>query len=544
MTPRTPVGNGSHTHHATDTPDSYPFATGNGLTPSARQSARSRLSAIESSDEFDALTDLFLGEIRSESGPSEVSARAPGNIARRASAQPAPNAAIVEPAEPVRVVSANVPRRQPTDTLVECLVIGHVPVLASAWASQYAREVARASGKPVAMVRLRSGFVSLEIVDDPSGNGLPSDLEQHTSADLGEAVRRAGAITARWIVQAEPGIESALAASPGVRLITLLTGADEAARVAGYGAVKRLSEHLPVVKPGDPAPMIRVATVGVTGDKGVAAGQKIVEAVRQFLGRDAQQAACTQRVKSARASRVLFMGENETAPVSLLEMIENAGPPTVHVVDQPLPEDPEAIERAAVVEETVVESTEDVAAEDAPSPAARAQSRVFDEPDACSTGNTPEPMAAQAPARNDSFFEVDVRSRSQQAPTLREQARSLVSHVDGLARLSAICPVAKGVEIAMDDRGGLHVLADGRGAEWQIHQALADVLVAASWIDAYAPLVVPIGGNMKPQAVMHLLVDQPKHAKRLLDTNVRVHLVVSVEVGGQTGTACVELNGA
>ena len=48
------------------------------------------------------------------------------------------------------------PSRNP---VLECLVLGNLPVLASAWAGQYVREIAAAAGKPVAYLRVQAEFV-------------------------------------------------------------------------------------------------------------------------------------------------------------------------------------------------------------------------------------------------------------------------------------------------------------------------------------------------------------------------------------------------
>jgi hypothetical protein len=544
-----------------------------GLSASARTSARNRLSAIEASDEFDTLTDLFLGEVSSRTaGASEVVSPAPAAVA----APEVRDAAVEVRREVSQVHAAPVRPVDPSSTLVECVVIGHVPQLASAWATQYAREVARASGKSVAMLRLRGGGVSVEIVEHPGVNGAMLQVEP--AENVGQAIARASSIATRWIVHSDPGLESVLAGQPMVRLITLLTGADEAARVAGYGAVKRLSESLP--KDAGAAPLIRVATVGVPADKAAAAGQKIVEAVRQFLGRDAQQAACTDKLRATRAPQVLFMGDLNASPESILELIGTIEPeisvtaeasldetdatevvPVEDRLDTPMQGIVDALgghdfadaqERAEADEGTAAATLASAVIPDifaVPQAAAREAERldeVQEEPDHTGgtpvppterTGGTPVPLVPAPPTRGSAHQEREPVA----APRGTSQARALSEHLDQLVVLPARCPNARQVEIAVDSDGRAHLLADGRGGEWRVNQAVADLTVAAAWLEEYAGMILRDRAGGGP-VVQHVFVDQPKFGRRLLDSALRVHLLMSVDVAGRTGDVCVELN--
>ena len=580
---------------------------GSGLSASARNSARTRLSAIESSDEFDTLTDLFLGEVAPRSAAGGVTAP---TTQAGVEAAPVDTSTIDEPShpathvhepeahkpearEPANRTTVSVRPVDPRSTLVECVVIGHVPVLASAWASQYAREVARASGKSVAMLRLRGGGVSVEIVDDPSRTSEPDELAME--GDVRRAMQAASRLATRWIVHADAGLEAELAADPSVRLITLLTGADEAARVAGYGAVKRLSEVLP--PSGEVGPLIRVATVGVGADKAAAAGQKIVEAVRHFLGREAQQAACTDKLRSVRAPRMLFMGDMTAAPTDILQMIGDRGdeePVTqsqvesVNEVDVNSPSSSAQMTASASEDrhETTIAGPE-IEHDDGPGvPAGVAQevTDIFAAPrvemsgsdedredvDAGASitmvGEKTDAMVDSPPAAYDSGWTDRDAGQDQlqpvQAPSVRAAStsrpqservqpepraaresgeNSLASRLAGMSLLAARCPSARNVEIALDERGRVHVLADGRGAEWNVNQAVADLLVASAWVEEYAGMILRdqgVGGR----AALHVFVDQPKHGRRLLDSALRVHLLMGVEVDGRRGDVCVELN--
>ena len=250
-------------------------------------------------EEFDALTDLFLGEVTGKTGV----------------AAGAPSASRVEPSGPSagEVPSTNQPY-SPAErgrAFIECVVMGHLPVLASAWGSQYVREVAQAAGVPVAFVRVQSGFATVELVGEnaPAPRGEDDD---HCS--LEEALREAAAVTDRWIVRADPGEEADIAARRGVRLVTLLTGPDEAARVSAYSLVKTLAKHLPPPAEAD-GPLVRLAMMSAPEQKADEAGKRLASVVREFLGRDVQHAICSSRIRATRPPATLFSGR--TDPVGI-----------------------------------------------------------------------------------------------------------------------------------------------------------------------------------------------------------------------------------
>lgn len=56
-----------------------------------------------------------------------------------------------------------------------------------------------------------------------------------------------------------------------------------------------------------------------------------------------------------------------------------------------------------------------------------------------------------------------------------------------------------------------------------------------------APLSSGSSGEA-PATVLHLLTDQPRDVRRLLESGVRVHQVSSVRVTGQTAWICRDLN--
>src|SRR5262249_33903539 len=148
--------------------------------------------------DYDALADLFLGE--------------------NGAARPAASSGASEASSPARPAPAAGP-------LVEGLILGHLPVLASAWVQQYARQLAMDHNGPVAPLRLRAGEASLEVI----GSRLKEDCHQKPGLEL--ALAEAAAHAVAWLLRVDETTEPRLPELPGFSAITLLTGADEAAVV-------------------------------------------------------------------------------------------------------------------------------------------------------------------------------------------------------------------------------------------------------------------------------------------------------------------------
>ncbi|HNB59995.1 MAG TPA: hypothetical protein PK308_06755, partial [Phycisphaerales bacterium] len=154
------------------------------------------------------------------------------------------------------------------------------------------------------------------------------------------------------------------------------------------------------------------------------------------------------------------------------------------------------------------------------------------------------------------------------ASTPRPASSPLATHVDGLVYFDAQCPYARGVELAADQLGRLHVLA--RFDQDQVDEtSLGVLLIAAEWAKAHAALLkaaapalcIPASSSSSPTSasasstshvsptidtaalpIKHVFTDQPRKVRRLLETDVRVHLLSPVRVAGHDGWFCTPLN--
>jgi hypothetical protein len=139
----------------------------------------------------------------------------------------------------------------------------------------------------------------------------------------------------------------------------------------------------------------------------------------------------------------------------------------------------------------------------------------------------------------------DVATWSAGATAAGDGSPRLTSLVDGLVESTVRCPYAEGVDVAVDAAGRVHLLVRSGGAA-DDDRALAALMVAGAWLDAHAPMLRAVDARVAAarggSRVMHLFTSTPKSSRRLLETDVRVHVLARVEVAGRVGWCCVDLN--
>jgi len=436
-----------------------------------------------SRESYDALADLFLGG--GESSPHDAGESAtlkfPGVAA--AEFEPRPGAAPGRREAPERSLERtegdvapvrNGPGRRGEVTL---LVAGHLPIAGNAWVNQYARLAAVEAGVPVALVRERGDEVTVELVG--ASDALPAD----GCGSLDGALALAGEWAGRWLVQA-----AAVGASVrGLGSVEVLTGADDAAVVGCYRALKQLgpSAGLPV----------RVTVMGAGDDKAASAERRIAGAAAEFMERQIEFGAPIARVgvsagDVAMGLRVLFQGTVGVGGRALAEAVVEAArrsraTPASRVVPGS-PADRPASERDGGFQEATVREIR--------------------------RGLT----AARPPAEPAA------------PPRAPEKGRpALTSLVHGLRAVRVRCPVAADVEMAVDDGGRLHLLA----GEVSAADSLKALTSASAWARLNAELVRAADPGVErldasSEPVLHLVTEEPRQALRLLDSPVKVHVLV------------------
>jgi hypothetical protein len=475
----------------------------------------------------------------------------------------------------------------PRDITIEAIVQGHLPIFASAWVPQYARSLSQEMRAPVALIRVRHGQISVErfAADVRPASPLPKH------ATLAEAVESAHA--PRVLVQVDEIAEPDLWRTPGLDRITVLTGADEAAMVACYRTLKTIGQELAhdlspdhVEDAGAPArPALAVAVLGATPERAQQTISRIQRAASNFLSRQVQGHHAAGRI-GAGQSETLFRGvalDGDSSPVALIALIRAASDiaaeqapaatayPPPHLADPiagPLaepkfrgPTNPVAVPRASD-RAGRTSAWERVAA--------RLEEKFGPSTAAAIPHVEPKPLhpsAAQPPSTTDSIEPLDLvdlesTSTAAQGPVdpVADAAASidpsacehphLATFVDELLAIDEKCPYADAAEFAIAADGRLHILAHTGVHTHNGHpggqgRALEELTTAATWAISHTRLFSRTHKSLKlddveHRPILHLITDRPREARRLLESDIRIHLVAPVDP--QARYICRDLN--
>lgn len=357
-------------------------------------------------DDFDALTDLFLG---------------PEAVERRETVPMAPELKLA----PRSLDDDDEQDEAPEALVTETLVLGHLPVRANPWVAQYARAAAErvrgGEGGRVALVRLGGGQAGIDLY------GLdPSFRECQSEETVEGALARVACSCDRVIFQVTDTDELSLARSGAMDRVTVLTAGNDAAVVNVYRTIKALA--------GDVG-TIGVAVMGEEESRARGVIAKLSEAARAFLDVELFEARIIDRMGPTGGAMVYLgaceLGHEEI--VDRLAALRETGEGDA-VVRPVRAREPEAVPIEENTDETI---HRDSAVDDAEAPAA---SRVDRHQDAST------PIARPG----------------------EEDARSLAMSVLELKPIGASCPDDEGVVLARDGEGRLHLLCEDeerRGVE-------------------------------------------------------------------------------
>jgi hypothetical protein len=490
--------------------------------------------------EYDALADLFLNDdaptpadVLRTIGPAVdapvVNAAPVAPVAPAPIARPAPRTfttpeedieALLATAAPIR--SKRTPSPAANSNRVEGLVLGHLPVLASAWAVQYARHIAEETQTPVSLLRIQGGTLSLELVFADSRQAVAVRAGGPT-ADLEEAMTRASTIAPRLMIRVDDTAELDLPRAARVGRMTLLTGADDMAVVACYRTLKHMLADVStgIRLEGDTAPShgasLGIAIMGADPDGAAQAEQKIRRSAMTFLSRSLDSVAIVPKIGSC-STALLYRGPAPLDAPSVFELTaslwNSPAAPSVAPVNQPVRHSPQQTPRHADV---------------------HTKQRPRMQPAA-------QPVQAPAP-------QPPVQLAAPQRVPQPINAHSLSQYLGGLTSLRIRCPYCADVELATDDEGVLHLLAAtaGLGGARQGSEAVEQLVSAASWADDHSELLAlafPVlsQGASKPGPILHLITDEPRASRALLGTGVRVHLATPIDIDGGRTWFCRDLN--
>ena len=517
-------------------------------------------------DAFDALTDLFLGEVTAEpiagctnstviapgSGGGERASLAPGDEPLAVIHREIDRDGIAESFEGdslgrMSVSHARAPMSDPPSPdvpVVELMVLGHLPLMGSAWAGQYVRHLAARDGAGVVVVRLGVGRARVELVDPPAaGQSTPV---------LGEfaAAIRAGLHGARRVVvQVGGGDDEPPRGCEKCDRITLLTSSDEAGVVAAYRLLKRLAAVVTAGSPAEHDCVIGVAAMGCDEARAAGMWRRLIEAGQSFLGVHIEPAGCIERIDSGPGSAMLFDGAWGGGIAGIIDLVEASADEDAAAAQVGISRGP--LEALEVVSARVAE----VVAAAAPRtvivpPAKTPELGAVALPVADLAPPTPAPaVRAAAPVMAAEAVAAMTAATAPAMPPTGDTVNLCVL-VPGTTPMAARCPFDEGVQLAVDGGGQLHLMlldhADSPSETNRTEQACSRLTAVGAWAGLNAKLLaltMPGGPRLDASlpAMSHLFTSSPAAARRLLDSSVRVHAMMpaSAQVAGWV---CAALN--
>ena len=395
---------------------------------------------------------------------------------------------------------------------VSSLIVGHLPVIAAPWISQHARDLARTMMGPVAVLSRSGDRTTLDLYNAPPLS------EQHTiEGAIDQAV---SARVRRWLIRTDAVSELSAYDLDRVDSVTMLTGADDAAVVSAYRAIKGLVADTSEL---DERPMVlNLAVMGSERTKARSAAEKIRKAARSFLQTGLADVSMSEKIAAGGSSVRTFDGQSSLDLSDILGRI----PRQLAAIAMPQPESKGPLRLAGHVSESVEAKPVQVQALNAPIQSIPAQSESMQRETAHASGATAE----SAPG--------DV-SASRLGPI--ENNSGANASMLGLTHIEARCPFADDIELAVDHEGRAHLIGLAEGQD--MARPLESLQIASDWIGAHLTLLSSatsgkIKANPPLAASRHLIVDHAASARRILDSDIKVY----VRAQGQQETLCVPLN--
>jgi len=426
-----------------------------------------------------------------------------------------------------------------SDAQVECIVVGHLPVRAGLWLTQYADDVAREDG-PTALIRLDADQYILEVL-----RGDATVAGASSASTLRSAVAAIAPHVRRWVIRPELGPSSRSIVHAQPDWLTILSGADEIAVVAAYRIIKDLYET--AQREEMPLPPIEIAILGADVDLSRRAASKIAATAREALDLEVPLARSVQAMGPLGSTlHFRFPSDSDHELATLIETIRR---PASFVSAAP-----PSLERAAPRICTL--ATPLSAADEAPARSGQPSSNVehplrsrprsgslTTQVDESPFGFSTEPRAdlhraaearAAQPQRLRPKPSVHVEpKRIVPNPPMRQspKATALASWVGGVAILPVRCPDANEIEIAVDTGGRFHLIG------WDEH--FRDISLVETWLRKHVDLIRMACSDYEIAAAArierHIFTSEPVRVADLHGSGAHLHVLAPVEVEGKCG---------
>jgi hypothetical protein len=410
-------------------------------------------------------------------------------------------------------------------------ICGHLPVMAGLWVTQYADRVGARCG-PTGLLRLEGGRCSLELFRTPRA---AARIDQGSS--LLESLKTVGASLRRWIICVDES-DVAEGVRCGVDEVVVLTGADKPAVLAAYRIVKTAAAR---VKPDEDLGL-GLVVVGADAARSEAVGDVLAVAAHEFMNRPLGVVDTIQRmdvVESAR--RMLFAERERAAPGDAISLLRSLGPKVVAVEEAQLESEHDVslrfIDSEPLGEErTPVRRRDTVRLPPIVPPYGDGELELEVKPEA-----TPRPTVLQQEPEPAVQPQPVVRPAPAPVEPLRRESdpEGLGAHFPEFTPVAFRCPVAKGIELAVDQDGRLRLLC--RCGE------LADARIAASWAQANEALLraaLSSLGDGPLEPIIDLVTKVAESVADLHRTGIRLYLLSSLEIEGGLRWFRVDLNSA
>lgn len=467
--------------------------------------------------EYDALADLFLSHDHAKAmlgGPK------PAAMPRASEGGPA----LRFPREDVAPVANGLidvapPEAATSPLMIEGLILGHLPVLGAAWVGQYAKHIAASTHEPVALLRMQEGQVSLDLVSPVGATARAHSRVGAASMDPGTitleaAIAQARREASRWLIRVDEVHETELLGVEGLAQVTLLTGADDAAVVSSYRTLKQLSRQLnsqAAQRDADEAMTLGLAILGADEARASAAEAKLREGARTFLSTPIAPAAKVGKI-SPGTTTTLYR-----APAGQMSASETLAAALGMLRDG---------HRTIAQDETSVGVS----------------------PVRLCGANETATLHAMPPAREaiSAGPTSGVRTHTETAASIARGAADDLASLAGLVPADVTCPYAAAVQLAWGE-GGLHLLAMQEDCKDPVRELLA----AAAWAHDHKALLARLGpGGVARSAegaggfgpTLHLVTRDLRSARSLLETAIRVHVLVEVKTGAGVVRALAPAN--
>lgn len=429
----------------------------------------------------------------------------------------------------------------------ELVVVGHLPVLARLWITPYGDAIARDEG-PTALVRLDGDEPMIQVLRCEAGEAAAA--RSAASRNLHEAILSLGRSVNRWLVRPSAQSTADEIATSAVDRVTILSAADQMAVVNAYGAVKDVVASVRAA--GGRMPEIGLAIVGAEGEAAASVADRIAEVAAANLGVKVPLVLTLPRMDAAIRSTYLrsFPGQARPRLGDVIDWIAEArtcgdaapSTPAAPAIGVPS-RAPIAVPRVPAAEGAAPPRLSSPSAPVAPAiPTARGTPPPGAEPAEAARTVTPvyAPPPLPAPGR---AFAAPAQVEAKDDAGVREphdngRPRPLAAIVGGLRPLRPRCPGHEHVELAVDDRGGLHLV--GR------EHTLRDMPVVEEWVRAHREILAMACPQEKIElaasVTCHLVADEPRRVADLHGSRFHLHVLAPVDVNGSRAWYSAPLN--